>query len=241
MEVYSEKNFYSIEEISILYNSERLIDMLLNDKSLQIRYETIKVKKGEHLILASTKSEFVYFTNKGLLAMKKENYIFDFISVGDFIGLYELFIEETSILNVLGIKESEVLRFKKKDVIFKMLSYQEGFFYYLYHMNRMLGKTINKQTMLVMSAEKRVIVALIQILERFGKANKEGFLLPKEFTNKLISEYSKCHLTTMPYIFKNLQNYGAILSACKPYVYDLEKLKQLENNLVAIIKKGVCT
>ncbi|MDZ5757450.1 Crp/Fnr family transcriptional regulator [Carnobacterium maltaromaticum] len=222
------EDFYSIEKIGILYNSEKLINLLLNN----IKFEILNVKKNEYLIKENTDNEFIYYTKKGLLSMKKEKYIIDFFSSGEFVGLSELFMGTKSIMEISAITDSELIRFKKADVISKVLSYQEGYFYYLYNMNQMMRKVFQKQENLMMTAEKRVVLSLVKLIERFGEKTTQGFLLPKEFTNKLISEYVQCHLTTMLYIFKNLQASGAILSAYKPYMYDLEKLRSLENELV---------
>lgn len=222
------EDYYSIERIGILYNSEKLINMLMNN----VKFEISSVKKGEYLISENTKNEFVYYIKKGLLAMKQKKYIVDFFSSGEVLGLHELFMDVKSMVEITAIKDSELIRFKKSDVIFTVLSYQEGYFYYLYNMNQLLRKIVQKQETLGMTAEKRVILSLVNLVERFGEKTTKGFLLPKEFTNKLIAEYTQCHLTTMLYIFKNLQANGAILSAYKPYMYDLEKLRILENELV---------
>lgn len=228
---YVGNNFYSIEKIGIAYNSKKMIDMLLNDIYFKIPFVNMLVKRGELLVSQTERSEFVYFIKKGILAMKHENYIFDFVKSNEFLGLYELSEQANSTFNVVAIKETEVVRFKKIDILWKVLSYQEGLFYYLHNMNKTLIKFSEKQNILLMSAEKKIIVSLVDLLERFGDSTKEGHSLPKEFTNKVISEYTKCHLTTMLYVFKDLQHNNAIVSKEKPYIYDIEKLRLAEKKL----------
>ncbi|WP_157455680.1 Crp/Fnr family transcriptional regulator [Carnobacterium maltaromaticum] len=239
MREYYENNLYSIEKIGILYNSTQMIDMLLNDRHFKIPFNSITVKKGELVVSKNEQSEFVYFIRKGIVALKHENYIFDFLKPNDFVGLYELSEKENSIFDIVAVKETELVRFKKADILWKVLSYQEGLFYYLHNMNKILIKSIEKQSILLMFTEKKIIVSLINLLERFGNATEEGYSLPKEFTNKLISEYTKCHLTTMFTIFKDLQSSRAIVSTGKPYVYNIDRLKQLEKSLNFQTKKGV--
>lgn len=233
---YDVNSYYNFEEISILYNSQKLLDMLLSNSSLRIECKSIKVKKGELLISENERNEFVYYVKSGILAMKHENYIFDFIQIGEFAGLYEL-LEEEPVFNILVIKEGEVLKFRKSDILWKVLSYQEGLFYYLHNMNTIFLKTIKKQNVLLMQAEKKIIVSLINLVERFGKSTIDGYILPKEFTNKLISEYTKCHITTILNIYKGLQSEKAIVSMNKPYIYNLDMLKDLVKKIVYTIKK----
>lgn len=239
MKEYYKNSFYSIDKIGLLYNSKQMIDMLLNDMNFKIPFSIITLKRKELLISENERSEFVYFIKDGILAMKRDNYIFDFIKSNEFVGLYELSEKDNSVFNIIAIKETELLRFKKTDILWKVLSYQEGLFYYLHNMNAIVIKSIEKQNILLMAAEKKIVVALIDLLERFGKSTKEGTILPREFTNKLISEYTRCHLTTMLYVFKEFKDNRVIVTIDKPYVYDMKKLRQLEKNLNFTIKKEV--
>ncbi|EUJ43591.1 hypothetical protein PRIP_12464 [Listeria riparia FSL S10-1204] len=110
------------------------------------------------------------------------------------------------------LTELTVWRFKKSDVMAKIMSLQDGYLYYYNCMQERYQSYTNRIMLHEETDEQRTLIALHDIGEKFGRyiQSLNRYVIPRTFTRTLVADYLGISRTKLSDILSKLKKEGRI-------------------------------
>ncbi|WP_167736738.1 cyclic nucleotide-binding domain-containing protein [Carnobacterium divergens] len=148
-------SLYGKNTIKNLFGNEKLVDLILDNHTVKIKSEVIKVASKKTLIEENTIHDSFYFIKEGIFVLKKGNQIVDLIGESSVIGLYDLFIGEKSSLGVMSLTSAVLVKIKKEELLAILFSIQEGAIFHINYMHSTLNSLISHRNLLGLPLKKK--------------------------------------------------------------------------------------
>lgn len=205
-------DLYSRESIETEFNKEKLYSLLLNNDFFEVKKQEILLQKDGNVTLRNGKVDYVYYISQGIAFTSIGEQIIDFCGQGEFVGLVDNSSVKGSDFYLNPLTELTVWRFKKSDVMTKVMSLQDGYLYYYNCMQERYQSYTNRIMLHEETDEKRTLIALHDIGEKFGRYNASlnMCVIPKAFTRKLVAAYLGISRTKLSDILSKLKKEGMI-------------------------------
>lgn len=126
------------------------------------------------------------------------------------LGMNSILHNEASILTVIAMTEVVVWEFSKQEVMMKLMYMQEGIFYLYQDIRAKNEDLLYKIKLQTEPAETRIIKSLMEIGRLYGEEDQNNIKLQKEFTRKIIANYSNVTVTTVYIICKQFVEAGLL-------------------------------
>lgn len=218
-------SLYGKNTIKNLFGNEKLVDLILDNHTVKIKSEVIKVASKKTLIEENTIHDSFYFIKEGIFVLKKGNQIVDLIGESSVIGLYDLFIGEKSSLGAMSLTSAVLVKIKKEELLAILFSIQEGAIFHINYMHSTLNSLISHRNLLGLPLKKRILKVMEKIAINFGVEDQDYYYLPKEMTTRIVANYCNCNVNTITKIFKEFVAKEFLLSTSKPYILNRKKIE----------------
>lgn len=205
-------DLYSREIIETEFNKEKLYSLLLNNDFFEVKKQEIVLKKNDNITLRSGKVDYVYYISQGIAFTSIGDQIMDFCGQGEFVGLVDNSSVKESEFYLNPLTELTVWRFKKSDVMAKIMSLQDGYLYYYNCMQERYQSYTNRIMLHEETDEQRTLIALHDIGEKFGRyiQSLNRYVIPRTFTRTLVADYLGISRTKLSDILSKLKKEGRI-------------------------------
>ncbi|MBC2320780.1 Crp/Fnr family transcriptional regulator [Listeria booriae] len=213
------------------FNTNQLINLLLDKKTYPIPSTKLLLNKRDILFHENQIHDYIYIVESGLFSNWKKEHVISFTKQNEFIGIDSILGNETSFFTVQALAKSEVWRFAKEDVMRKLMSTQEGVFYLYNEMKTNNEYLIQRNVYQMVETKERIMANMIQLAKRYGKEDTQHLILPKNLTKKIIANYLNITMTTMYYICKQLIQEGFLEPISHQLVMNKAVIK--ENKMLA--------
>ncbi|MBC1436008.1 Crp/Fnr family transcriptional regulator [Listeria rocourtiae] len=221
---------YHSEIVKEAFNTHKLYCFLKKDLLYPVQSKVKKLNKHDLLIQEQNISSEVYFIQSGCVMEKKGQFLVNgFYTKGDIIGFDSLLLTDKSeySLEVMS-DEATIVKYKKAEIIEKILSTQEGYFYYYVHIQNQVKRLLEKEALLrLYSAEQRIESALLQLVSVYWDRDNEVALLPKYINKSILAKYTNLNSNTVTTVLQKLQ---------KESIIQMDKRK-IEINLIKLHAK----
>ncbi|KMT58586.1 Crp/Fnr family transcriptional regulator [Paenilisteria newyorkensis] len=226
---------YGEAHISEDFNEVKFREFIQDDLIFPTRGVKKHYMKHDILIQDGTDENDVYFIEKGIVAATLDGKIVvDFFAENDVIGLSNLTLGSSPdyIFTVIS-DEVEVTRYRKEDLIEKIMNTQEGYLYHYVHMKNMTNRLLARQELWRLPTEERVIIVLLELGKKYGKEakDKDTLCFPKQISKGMIAQYTNFNPNTITTILQKLQEEDCIYAVRSSIFVNTEKL---ETKLIAI-------
>ncbi|MBC2161745.1 Crp/Fnr family transcriptional regulator [Listeria booriae] len=217
------------------FNTNQLINLLLDKKIYPIPSTTLLLNKRDILFDENQIHEYIYIVKSGLFSNWRKGHVISFTKQNEFIGVDSILGNEPSFFTVQALAKAEVWRFTKEDVMRKLMSTQEGVFYLYNEMKTNNEYLIQRNVYQMVETKERIMANMIQLAKRYGKEDTQHLILPKNLTKKIIANYLNITMTTMYYICKQLIQEGFLEPISHQLVMNKAVIK--ENKMLASLLK----
>lgn len=196
-------DLYEWKELQNRFSESNLFSMLIEEASIK------KVKKSisyDEMITSSNKGGKVYYIIDGITIVENEKNILYFVGRGSFLGLESLFYgnEDSADIKMRPIGTIEVWEFEKKEIVYFLMSMQEGWLFgYLISQSR-INKLLEIVKNLHLNPIERGKTMVLLLVEEFGVKRDRGGYLPKAFTVGMLTNYLGTSYVTMKKIVEEL-------------------------------------
>lgn len=200
---------YGEASISERFNEVKFHEFIREDKIFPIRGVRKNYSKQDILIQGVADENDVYFIEKGIVAaMLDEKIVVDFFTENEVIGLSNLTLGSKPDYIFTAISdEVEVIRYRKEDLIEKIMNTQEGYLYHYVHMQNMTSRLLDRQELLRLPTEERIMMVLLELSERYGEVSegKSMARFPKQINKGMLAQYTNLNPNTITTILQKLQ------------------------------------
>ncbi|EUJ18232.1 putative CRP/FNR family transcriptional regulator [Listeria grandensis FSL F6-0971] len=234
------REMYSDVAVEDQFNTNELLNLLEDANISPLECKTIRLKKHEMLITEGDDSEHIYVIEEGNLMMTDcQSKMIDFFFEQDIIGLTKFLFNDQSKLSFEVISEELVVKkFKKEDVIEKIMNKQEGYFFHYQHMHKEIERMQEKEKILRLPTEERIGRALLLLGNNYHNwKQKQSFLVfPQAINRKMLANYTSLTQNTITKVLQKFECSGLIRSNRRMIHIYPEKLeagigiKTLENS-----------
>ncbi|MBC1459234.1 Crp/Fnr family transcriptional regulator [Listeria newyorkensis] len=204
---------YHSEIVKEAFNTHKLYCFLQNDLLYPIQSRLKKLKKHDLLIKEKDISDEVYFIQSGCVMEKKGQFLVNgFYTKEDIIGFDSLLQTNKAEYSLEIISdEATIVKYKKAEIIEKILSVQEGYFYYYVHIQNQVQRLREKEALLRLhSAEQRIESALLQLVSGYWNRHNELVPLPKYINKSILAKYTNLNSNTVTTVLQKLQKESII-------------------------------
>ncbi|MBC6316285.1 Crp/Fnr family transcriptional regulator [Listeria grandensis] len=211
------------KEMHFLYNSETVTQefsehkfyyFLQKDLFSPIEGTIKKFKKHEFLITEKEMVDEIYFIQSGcVMAMKNYSRVIDFYTEEDIVGFDCLLLTDLAAHSFKAISDEVlIMKYKKSEIIEKVLNAQEGYLYHYVHMQNQIKRLLEKEELLRQPSEKRIGFALLQIIKGCGarKRYSELVTFPKHINKGILAKYTNLNPNTVTNVLQKLQEESII-------------------------------
>ncbi|MBC1434917.1 Crp/Fnr family transcriptional regulator [Listeria rocourtiae] len=209
IEMYS---LYNSETVTKEFNKQKFYCFLQRDLSFPIEGTLKKLKKHEFLMKEKDTIDEICFIRSGcVMAMKKCSRVIDFYTEEDIVGFDELILTESAKHSFKAISDEVIIiKYKKSEIVEKILNAQEGYLYHYVHMQNQIRRLLEKEALLRLPSEKRVGYALLQIMSGSGIQHKELITFPKHINKGILAKYTNLNRNTVTTVLQKLQEESII-------------------------------
>ncbi|MBA3927760.1 Crp/Fnr family transcriptional regulator [Listeria rustica] len=212
------------EEMHVLYNSETVTQefnehkfyyFLQKDMMTPIEGTVKKFKKHEFLLNEKEMIDEIYFIQSGcVMAMKNYSRVIDFYTEADIVGFDCLLLTDLAAHSFKAITDEVIImKYKKMEIIEKVLNAQEGYLYHYVHMQNQIKRLLAKEELLRLPSEKRIGFALLQIIRGCGGNSQEyseRVTFPKHINKGILAKYTNLNPNTVTTVLQKFQEESII-------------------------------
>lgn len=215
---------YSHRVVRQRFNYDNFLNTLLENR---VPYTKKMIPKQTILITEREADPFVYFIERGIVSLERDEQVISFLGGKQIAGLSNTFIIEESLYTFRALERCSVYAFQREAVVELLLSMQEGWIYlYVNHMNHE-GFLIEQCLIMREPSEIRLKHCLAELLGRYVVSDGKKQMLAKCFTKKVISNYANVSTKTMTQTWKNWSDEGYIDGTANQFIfYSVDFLKE---------------
>lgn len=209
------EDLYSKKVLEEEFGYKRFLKTLIDNR---IPYKKTKIPTNTILLTEDIINSKVYFIEKGIVSLVKENNVISFLGPNQIAGLNDYFMEEANVYTTRVIEAVTAYEFDKEDVICSIIGMQEGWLYLYLNNRNHENVLIEKCNLMRRNGENRLKESLEQLGDFFG-IEKEGVLrIPKCFTRKIIANYSNLSVRSVTHLCGRLIESGFLADNSKSFV-----------------------
>ncbi|WP_088816481.1 MULTISPECIES: Crp/Fnr family transcriptional regulator [Listeria] len=198
---------YSKKVVEERFNEKELLKLLENQ--FAIYGENIKISNGRKIVLKE-REEYVYYIVHGAASVSKDDTIYCFQGKDRFLGLESMFFDSHMDLDFHAVGNTELIKFKKKQVIDALMNTQEGWIFGYQIAHRFNEVIINHCIFYKLKARSRSKKFLLELADELHEENDTKDFLPKQLNYKMLSEYLGISYVTIRKLFSELRKEGFI-------------------------------
>ncbi|MBC1907651.1 Crp/Fnr family transcriptional regulator [Listeria booriae] len=216
-------------DISKDFNEMKFRQFIQDDFIFPIQGVKKNYVKQDILIREGADTNDVYFIEQGMVAATLDgNVAVDFFTKNDVIGLSNLTLGSKSDYTFTVLSdEIEVTRYRKEDLIEKIMNTQEGYLYHYMHMQNTASRLLARQELLQLPTEERIIFVLLELSEKYGNEvdDKDMLRFPKQINKGRIAQYTNFNASTIATVLQKLQEEACIYPVRSAIFVNTEKLE----------------
>ncbi|EUJ31407.1 Crp/Fnr family transcriptional regulator [Listeria cornellensis] len=220
---------YNSDVVNEEFNEYKFYYFLQKDMLYPLQGTIKQFKKHEFLINEKDSINEIYFIQSGyVMAMKRSSQVIDFYTKSDILGFDGLLLSELAEHSFEVISdEVTIMKYKKIDIIEKILNLQEGYFYHYVHMQNQVKRLLEKEELLRLPSEKRIGFALLQIIKRYGEGNRRSGIVPfpKHINKGILAKYTNLNPNTVTNVLQKFQEESIIQTIQRTMHINLTKLQ----------------
>ncbi|MBF2436411.1 Crp/Fnr family transcriptional regulator [Listeria seeligeri] len=227
------EDLYSKKVLEEEFGYKHFLQTLSNNK---IPYKKIRIPKNTVLLTENTINSRVYFIEKGIVSLEKEQHVVSFLGANQIAGLNDYFMEEANVYTVNVIEPITAYEFDKEDVICSIIGMQEGWLYLYLNNRNHENVLIEKCNIMRGNGESRLKNSLEQLGEFFGSENEGMLRIPKCFTRKIIANYANLSVRSVTHLCGKLIESGFLAENSKSFVLlknSKDSWKELQSEAVS--------
>lgn len=220
---------YNSSVVEKEFSKERFLQSLREDNVYPIKGTIRQYEKYEQIMKESEVVDEIFFIVSGyIIACEGKTRITYFYGSQDIIGLENLILEKPSLCSFEAVSDKvEVIKYKKVDIIEKILNMQEGYLYHYVYMQDRVTQMVRREELLRLSSEDRVSLALFRLSERYGESIPQSDItvFPKPINKGMLARYTNLNPNTVTVAFQNLYQEKILTTNQKSLHVDISKLK----------------
>ncbi|MBC1212483.1 Crp/Fnr family transcriptional regulator [Listeria booriae] len=220
--------FYQQKEIDDQFNSMKLLSFLRQNSILEIECQEVSFPKNKYLIETDEKSEYIYFISDGIVAVEINNKIIDFKTTTDIVGFSELMNLDNSEFSYKSISKVVVAwKFKKVEVLDKLLNTQEGYLYHYHYLTKELHRLQAKEELLRQPSVEKIEKTLVYLIDKLGMDKKQGLVgdfIEFPISVALLAQYIELHEATIYRKIKEMRAASIIYTEKQKIYIDVKGL-----------------
>ncbi|MDT0110967.1 Crp/Fnr family transcriptional regulator [Listeria booriae] len=213
---------YHQDVIDSQFNPVKFLLFLRQDDVLKIDSERVTFNKNDYLVKERDYSEYIYFIEEGVVTVESDERVIDFKATSEIIGFQDLMdFNNTNFSYKVFSKNLIAHKFRKIEVIDKVLNTQEGYLYHYHCINREMQELQIKEVLLRKNSIERIKSALIYLLKKFEKENQKSIInefIELPITIDLLAQYVEMNHVTLYRKLKEMKN-QEILYTKKQKIY----------------------
>ncbi|WP_430535864.1 Crp/Fnr family transcriptional regulator [Listeria rocourtiae] len=220
---------YNTETVTKEFNKQQLHYFLQKDMLFPIEGTVKKFEKHEFLIKEKDVIDDIYIIQSGhVMAMRSSSWVSDFYKETDIIGFNGLLLQNFADYSFKVISDEVItIKYKKTEVVEKVLNTQEGYLYHYVHMKSQVRRLLAKEKLLRLPSEERIGFALLQIINRYrDRTVYVGLIpLPKDINKGILAMYTNLNPNTVTTVLQAFRDESIIRVIQQTMHIDVWKLK----------------
>lgn len=226
------KELYHQDEIDSQFNATKLFDFLRQDNILPIGCKKMFFHRNDYLISKGERSEYVYYIEDGLVSMEGNDRVIDFKSASDIVGFQELMMFEKTEFSYKALSKGVIVwKFKKIEVLDKLLNTQEGYLYHYHYLTQELQSLQQKEIFLRKASAEKLEQSLIYLIKKFGTKSKTVYstkFVELPITVVSLAQYIEVHHATIYRKIREMKKHNIVYTEKQKIYVNLEALKNHE-------------
>ncbi|WP_430536693.1 cyclic nucleotide-binding domain-containing protein [Listeria rocourtiae] len=202
MPVFSE--LYDEKEIQSVFCESQLIRFLTETEN--IRYKRKEFKKGQYLNTGNhVEDSKVYYIVEGVISIENETDILYFIGPGHFVGLEHFMFHSPLPIESKSLSNITLLEFEKEDILFLLMSLQEGWLYNYVINHNIMTKLMGINKNLRLRPVSRGVELVKELLPEFSKVESGVTIVSEFLTYTVLRKYLRIGYTAMESVVEILE------------------------------------
>ncbi|MBC1457862.1 Crp/Fnr family transcriptional regulator [Listeria newyorkensis] len=220
---------YNAETVTKEFNERKFYYYLQKDVFPPLAGTMKRFKKHEFLMKEKDTIDEIYFIQSGcVMAIKNDSWVFDFYAETDIIGFDSLLLSHFATHSFQVISDEVIaMKYKKSEIIEKVLNAQEGYLYYYVHVHNQVKRLLAKEALLRLPSEERIGLALLQIIKgyRDRTIHRGRILFPKHINKGILAKYTNLNPNTITTVLQKFQDQAIIQVIHQRMHVDIWKLR----------------